>query len=255
MQFAIQHRSYIVKEYESGRSCASIGKSLNVNKNRILRALKYLGIKPRNHSEASKVALKTGKIKHPTQGRKRTIEERIKISSTQATNWEQLADFEKEKISKQAQERWGKIPDKKKEEIRSKANEAIRKAAKFGSKLENYIFNEITAAGYIAFQHRHITENANLECDILLPELRTVIEVDGPSHYYPIWGEETLKDNIKADLEKNGLLKLHGYVVLRVRTKAKSISLNTQRKVSEAVLQVLGEIVNGRQKEVIYLEI
>lgn len=255
MQFAIQHREFIVSEYESGKSCAIIGKSLKVNKNRILRALKYLGIPPRNRSEASKVAIRTGRMKHPTKGRKRTREERIKISNSQALKWEQLADFEKEKLAKGAQERWAKISAVKKAEIRTKANQAIRHAAKFGSKVENFLFGALKDAGYICFQHRHITENTNLECDIVLPEMKVVIEVDGPSHYYPIWGDEALKENIKADLEKNGLLRIAGYVVIRVRTKAKSVSLNLQNKVAERVLGVLAEIVEGRANEVVFLEI
>ena len=51
-----------------------------------------------------------------------------------------------------------------------------------------------------------------------IPELKTIIEVDGPSHFLPIWGEERLQKQVNADLRKSGSLLSRGFVVIRIKT-------------------------------------
>ena len=52
----------------------------------------------------------------------------------------------------------------------------------------------------------------------MIIKLKTIIEIDGPSHFLPIWGEQRLQKQINADLRKSGSLLSKGFVVIRVKT-------------------------------------
>ena len=94
----------------------------------------------------------------------------------------------------------------------------------------------MTKAGYVIEYHRKgIIPNANLEVDIYIPDFATAIEIDGPSHFLPIWGDEALRKTIKSDNEKNGLLRYHGIMVLRVSQKRKTLSKKSMRDTWSAI--------------------
>ena len=57
-------------------------------------------------------------------------------------------------------------------------------------------------------------KNENLEIDLFIPALKTAIEIDGPAHFLPIWGQQSLERHIRADAQKAGLLINRGFVVL-----------------------------------------
>ena len=120
--------------------------------------------------------------------------------------------------------------------LRELAVPGIKRASVEGSKLEKYIRDELTKAGYVIEYHkRGIVPNSNLEVDIYLPELGAAVEIDGPSHFLPIWGEESLNKTIKSDNEKNGLLRYHGVMVLRVAQKRKTLSKKSMRDTWKAI--------------------
>jgi very-short-patch-repair endonuclease len=52
---------------------------------------------------------------------------------------------------------------------------------------------------------------------LFLPELDIAIEVDGPSHYEPVWGTDSLNRNIKYDQKKTGLILGKGLVLIRIK--------------------------------------
>ena len=78
-------------------------------------------------------------------------------------------------------------------------------------------------------------QNQNLQVDLYLPEYRIAIEVDGPSHFKPVWGEKNLEKNIKADQQKTGLILQSGLVMVRVK-QDKSL---TQRYMRRTLLKLL----------------
>ena len=80
-----------------------------------------------------------------------------------------------------------------------------------------------------------------LEIDLYIPRLKTIIEVDGPSHFLPIWGEEKLQKQVNADLRKSGVLLSKGYVVIRVKSLGQE-SLAKKESLIEQVLTHLSEI-------------
>ena len=82
----------------------------------------------------------------------------------------------------------------------------------------------------------------NFEIDLFLPELNTIIEIDGPQHFLPIFGEDRLKEVIKFDAIKNGLLISKGYCVIRVRYLCKHISQSVERKLWTLVSEQVEKI-------------
>lgn len=72
--------------------------------------------------------------------------------------------------------------------------------------------------GYkVDFHKEQMLLNTKLQIDLFLPELNVAIEVDGPSHFLPVWGEDALQRNIKYDNKKSGLILGKGLVLIRIK--------------------------------------
>ena len=68
------------------------------------------------------------------------------------------------------------------------AIKAIQIAGKEGSKLEKFLRDEFVRNGLNVQVHtKNIIPNENLEIDLYFPNIKTIIEIDGPSHFLPIW--------------------------------------------------------------------
>ena len=125
--------------------------------------------------------------------------------------------------------------------MRSKGIAAIQLAATQGSKLEQFLQKRLQSAGFSVRMHELIIPAENLEIDLYIKELKTIIEVDGPSHFYPIWGEEKLQKQINADLRKSGALLSKGYVVIRIKSEGQE-SLSKKEELINCVLKQLNDI-------------
>ena len=77
------------------------------------------------------------------------------------------------------------------------------------------------------------------ELDLFIPELKVAIEIDGPAHFFPIWGEEALQKNIRSDIQKSGLILGAGFVMIRVKNISKSLSKKSQRDTLNTILSAL----------------
>jgi very-short-patch-repair endonuclease len=223
------------------KSTYQIAEELNTYPNKIRRVLLKHGVDIKDRSSAQKLALKKGRSKHPTDGTKRTEETKIKISSQLVKHWEDLDDDERERRSLESKKRWNNMPMAKQQEIRNKATLAIRASATEGSKMEKHIANEIRNLGYRVEVHKKIIPKENLEVDLYIPELNTIIEVDGPSHFYPIWGQEKLQKQMNADLRKSGTLLSKGYAILRVKSCGEE-SLAEKTRLTNIVLEKIKDI-------------
>ena len=218
------------------RSIGDIANELDTYPNKVRRALKSHGIKIRNKASAQATALKKGRSKHPTKDKGHSEESRLKISESVSESWEKLSDEELEARREKAREQWRNMSEEDKIKIREAAVPGIKRASVEGSKLEKYIRDRLTKEGYVIEYHKKgIVPNSSLEVDIYIPEISTAIEIDGPSHFLPIWGEESLNKTIKSDNEKNGLLRFHGIMVLRIKHKKKTLSQKTMRDVWSAI--------------------
>lgn len=222
--------SYVIEQYENNKSTCAIAKELSTYPKKIERILKKNGYALRSRSEAQSLAIKSGRKEHPTKGKKRTKQEKEKISIAKERSWKNISDEDRQKFSEAAKERWDKIPADKKREMMEKAGRALRMTSIEGSKAEKSLKTKLVAEGYEVVLHKKDLVEGNFEIDLFLPEINTIIEIDGPQHFLPIFGEKRLKDVIKFDNIKNGLLISKGYCVVRVRYLCKNLSQSTERK-------------------------
>lgn len=210
--------AYVINQYtKHNRSANDISKELGTYPKKISRIISKHGYDIRGKSEAQKAALKNGLSVHPTAGKKRSEEEKNSISLGVSKRWQNLPDEAKNEFSRAAKERWDNLSEIERQEIQSAAARALRLAGIEGSKAEKFLQRKLMENDYDVVLHKKGLISGNHEIDIFLPELKTVIEIDGPQHFLPIWGEEKLNKTIKYDAQKNGQLIANGYCVLRIK--------------------------------------
>lgn len=239
-----------------GLSWAEIAKHFNTYPNKIIRDAKKYGLCSRTKSQAQIRALDKGTAIHPTKGKKRSIATKIKISETVSNNWNNLSDIEKIQRSNKAKEQWEKMTNQERKAFQKASAIAIRKASVEGSKLEKYLYEELLSAGYhTEFHKERILANQNLHLDIFLPTIGIAIEVDGLSHFEPIWGEDTLEKNKRADQTKAGLLLNAGIILIRVQCTKKTLSNKYKRDLLKKVLETLEKLKIDRSEKYITINI
>ena len=240
-QFLEKYKEYIIDQYvNQKKSTYEIAQDIGTYPNKIRRTLNTLGVDLRDRSSAQTVAIETGRHEHPTRGKKRTEAEKIDSSNGMSHFWDNMEETERERRSKISKEQWASMSEEDKANLRRLAAEAVRKASKEGSKIEKFICEGLTGAGYdVIFHKKGLIPNENMEVDLFVPGIKTAIEIDGPAHFLPIWGEESLQKHIRADAQKAGMLINRGYVVLRVKNLIKNIS---QKRMRDILNQVIGEL-------------
>lgn len=236
----IDKKNIIEKMYvKEGLSFAIIAERLNTYANKIRRdALKYK-IPVRDKSEAQSNALKKGIHKHPTKGQQRSTETKNKIGNSVMKSWDNLDNKTLEKRKKQSQLLWNKLSDDEKQHRLNLANQAVRHSSKTGSKLEHFLLEQLVNDGYrVDFHKEQILSNTKLQIDLFLPKINIAIEVDGPSHFLPVWGFDTLAKNQKYDKKKTGLILGKGLKLIRIKQThdfSKSRALLLYKKLVSAI--------------------
>ena len=210
---------YYNKHYhEARKSWKEIANMLGTYPNRVRRDAKKLGVKSRNKSDAQKVALAEGRIEHPTAGKKHSQETKLKISESQGAVWDSMNESELEYRSEIGRDSWNKKTDDEKTEFFKKGGQAIQEASRTGSKVERHLFDFLTSLGYKVDRHcEFIQQNERFHIDLYIKDLSIAIEVDGPMHFEPVFGEEKLRRRQSADSIKTGLILTGGMVLIRVK--------------------------------------
>jgi very-short-patch-repair endonuclease len=202
----------------NNKSFADIAELYNTYPNKVRRDAKALKIPIRNKSDAQKNALTTGKHKHPTKGQTRSQDTKDKIGYGVLESWKELSKDELKERKEKAKENWEKLSEDQKIYMQRSATDAVRLASKIGSKLEKFLFKQLIADGYgVDFHKEQTLVNTKLQIDLFLPKLDIAIEVDGPSHFEPVWGKDSLDKNIKYDNKKEGLIVGKGWHLIRIK--------------------------------------
>lgn len=215
-----QEKEQIIRELylKKNKSFADIAEQYDTYSNRIRRDAISFKIPIRDKSSAQKNALETGKHKHPTKGKERSAEEKSKIGIGVLNSWDSLDINELEKRRNKSREAWERMDDDSKQNMIRLANQAVRESSKVGSKLEKYILNSLLNDGFkVDFHKEQTLSNTKLQIDLFLPTMNTAIEIDGPSHFLPVWGEDALAKNIAYDQKKQGLIVGKGLVLIRIK--------------------------------------
>jgi very-short-patch-repair endonuclease len=214
-----QKQDYIYQEYiKNNRSFQNIAKDAGSYPNKIRRdAIKY-NIPIRSKSEAQKNAIKTGIHSHPTKGKKRSDETKNKIGKSVMENWKNIDEDVLLQRKLKAKQNWEKLTEDEKAVILGKANAAVRESSKTGSKLEKFLLESLIKMGYrVDFHKEQLLANTKLQIDLFLPNINLAIEVDGPSHFAPVWGDQALNKNKKYDDKKTGLIIGKGLFLIRIK--------------------------------------
>lgn len=240
----------LVKLYNEGHSLRELADKFGVSHMQVKRILTKVGCELRDASEAQANFIKRNPDKHPTKGKPRTEAEKLKISETYTKH---LEPEEKERRSCVAKERWNKLTLLEKQAIKKKTSDAFRATAKNGSALEKFLLTSLSREGFAPEFHKEmLIENVKMHIDIFLPQESVALEIDGPSHYEPIFGQEALEKTQHADTEKNGLLLMKGISVVRIKQTTSSITKYAKHLLVNSLKDIL---VRKPVKELIRLEI
>jgi len=234
------------------QSFSDIAKIYSTYSNKIRRDAISFNINIRTKSEAQKNALSTGKHKHPTKGKERSQDIKNKIGHGVMNSWDSLSEADMEDRKKKSKDNWDKLSIDDKQNMQKAASNAVRVSSKIGSKLEQYIFQRLIQDNIHAEFHKEQTLlNTKLQIDIFLPKISVAIEIDGPSHFLPVWGEDSLKKNISYDQKKEGLIIGKGWHLIRVKqlkdfSNARSDDL--YNKVKDCIIILSNKSTVGSQK-------
>lgn len=236
-------KTLLIKEYEKNKkSFKEIADSCGTYANKIRRDAIKFKIKIRDKSEAQKNALKEGKVDHPTKGKVRPESVKSRIGDSVMQSWKSLDAKELKKRQDIARKNWEKLSDDTKQNILHEANLAVRETSKRGSKLEIFLFEQLLSDGYkVDFHKEQSILNTKLQLDLFLPKHNIAIEVDGPSHFEPVWGEDSLKRNKGYDQKKNGLILGKGLVLIRIKQQ-KDFSKARSRVVYDKLKSIIEDI-------------
>jgi very-short-patch-repair endonuclease len=237
------------------KSFMDIANEYNTYPNKVRRDAKRFNVKIRSKKEAQINALKTGKHKHPTKGQTRSENTKIKIGLSVMNSWDTMDEEKKELRRKKAKNQWDSLSQDEKNNLVSLANEAVRSASKEGSKLEKFILEFLLKNNYkVDFHKEQILSNTKLQLDLFLPKENIVIEIDGPSHFEPVWGKEALERNKKYDNKKNGLIIGKGLRLIRIK-QMKDFSKSRALIVCERLLEEINKMIKDKNKTNNYIEI
>lgn len=247
---------FLQKNYvELQKSTYEIAEEAKTYPNKIRRALVAYGIPVRDKSEAQVKALATGRTEHPTKGKNLLEKTKIKISDSMANSWEEMSKKEKKRRAEISKKNWEAMPLSKVEEMQKKAAEGVREAAESGSKLEKFLINGLRKNKLKVDFHKEIfTISEKQHIDMYVPELNTAIEVDGPTHFKAIWGDDKYEKQVKSDTKKTGLILNSGMKLIRVKNINGNSSNFYMRTILKKILETLRLIEEGCKEGLFELE-
>ncbi len=222
------HKAFIIDAYfNRNMSTVAIGKEIGASPKSVRDFILKQGYTLRDRKAAAKATYDNGRVP-PMTGQTHSEDVRRKIATGVSNNWDALSEENYQKRVDKARETWYNLDVAVREIILSKARKALATVAIEGSKLEKEVFHHLTAAGYAVVMHYDKFPYEKLEVDLMLPGNMIAIEVDGPSHFLPLYGDERLKATIASDTKKNGLLLGLGYVVIRIGFVAEVTQFQTK---------------------------
>lgn len=238
-----------LKELYQIHSLETLALELGTSKSTARRMLLRAGIQPRSKSEAQKLALEEGRADHPSEGKTLSEETKTRIGEANAARWEELSEEEKVARAARSRDAWFERPEAERKLTHQKAVDGLLHAAKHGSKIERFIAEQLMGMGYKVYMHQKLAVlGENYHVDIVIPEKRVVVEVDGPMHRDIVWDSETLRKKQEQDSLKNGQLMSSGWRILRIKWTARNATKVQCRKLWEGILPALKKFMCSRDK-------
>jgi very-short-patch-repair endonuclease len=233
------------EDYETGLSMGEIAKKYKRSQTTVHRIFKKMGVHIRSASEAQKLALATGRSKNPTAGVGHSVEAKVAMSDKAANRWARMTDADRDKFKAAAKERWSKLSDFDKKEMLRLAGVALRRVATEGSEIEQYLEGALIKEGFVVLKHVKNFMGGEYEIDLLLKDEGIAIELDGPHHFLPIFGEERLEKTMRFDAAKNGSLIGMGLTIVRVKCMYKNLTEKMKRDTLSLIVESVRKIRAG----------
>jgi len=226
---------------DQGLSMRKVAEQLKVPLATLSRFMKKHGISARTKADAQKNFLKEND--HQMKGRKHTDETKKKISHSLGDFWEGLDDEQREEVKRKIgsawQRKWAKMSDAERRAMMEGLALKAKATQGLGSRLERFIAEELRKRGYLIEERStNYTSGKDFEVDLALPKECIAIEVDGPTHFLPIYGEEHLAQQQERDGRKDEMINAAGYNVLRVRDNNGPLSQLRIDKIEQAIKEI-----------------
>ncbi len=233
-----------------------VADKLNTYPNNVRRILLKAGYTLRDKAASQIIAMESGRAEHPTKGKKLSKKTKLAISKGLETAWENRPAAQKIALANDAKTRWHEREPSVQAEFAKKAALGVRNAGIYGSKIEQFLLAKLREQGFNPqYQRENLIFSERMRVDIFLPDDSIALEIDGPTHYVPIWGEEALVEKMAKDDKKNGLLLYCGYHVLRVRCRRKTLTKNYKELVWSKVYWEVERLAKIKKPELIIMEI
>ena len=226
-------------------STYKVADELGCNQSHVVRLIQKFNkanpsnpIKKRNKSEAQKNYLKqTGT--HQRDGTTHSEDTKDAISDRMREFYDSdEGEAAKERIREFRQQEWAEKSDAEKTAILEELKQANRAKMQSGegSNFENYLAEQLTAHGLQVDQRtKAYTPGNKFHVDIALPNEKIIIEVDGPTHWQPIYGEVEMNKVIAKDGKKDAVLIANGWNILRVQDSSGSTTRARFKRVMDAL--------------------
>jgi len=226
---------------EEGMSMRQVAQKLGVPLASLSRFMKKHGIVSRDKGEAQKNYLKEND--HQMKGKKHTDSTKDKISKGLGEFWDTLPEEDKEamkqKIGSAWRRKWEQMSENDRKIMMEGLSSKAREMQGQGSRLERFIAEELRKRGYtVEERSTNYTAGKQFEVDIALPKEKIAIEVDGPTHFLPIHGEEHLKAQQERDARKDDLVNSAGYNMLRIRDNNGPLSKIRIDRIEQAIKEI-----------------
>lgn len=226
---------------EEGLSMRGVAKKIGAPLATLSRFMKKCGITARDKAQAQKNFLKDHD--HQMKGRKHSDATKKKISHSLGDFWDSLDDDEREafrrKIGSAWQRKWAGMSEQERKLMMEGLSNKAKAAQGKGSRLERYIAEELRKRGYLVEERSiHYTAGKNFEVDLALPNELIALEVDGPTHFLPIYGDEHLEKQKQRDARKDDMINAVGYSVLRIRDNNGALSQLRIDKIEQAIEEI-----------------
>lgn len=229
---------------EEGLSMRQVAEQLGVPLASLSRFMKRHGIVSRDKAQAQKNYLKDHE--HQMKGKKHSDTTKQKISKGLGEFWDKLPDEDKEELRKKIGGAWRRKWQQMSENDRRAMMEGLSNRAKEvqgkGSRLERYVAEELRKRGYVVEERStNYTAGKQFEVDIALPKERIAIEIDGPTHFLPIHGEEHLAQQQERDSRKDEMVNSVGMNMLRIRDNNGPLSKVRIDRIEQAIKEIISD--------------
>jgi len=226
---------------DEGLSMRQVATKMGVPLATLSRFMKKHGISSRDKADAQKNYLKDHE--HQMKGKKHSDSTKQKISKGLGEFWDKLSEEDKEELKKKIgsawRRKWQQMSDSDRRSMMESLSNKAKEMQGNGSRLERFVAEELRQRGYtVEERSTHYTAGKQFEVDIALPKERIAIEIDGPTHFLPIHGEDHLKEQQERDARKDELITSAGMNMLRIRDNNGPLSKVRIDRIEQAIKEI-----------------